>query len=147
MPVDVLWLDIEYSQDHKYFIWDKKTFPDPVDMVNDVASNGRKMVVIIDPHLKRASDYPVYQQASELGLLVKNKDNGEYEGWCWSGSSSWIDFFNPNSWEWWKLLFKPYQLPNGQWSWIESTIDVHIWNDMNETISIMADGNIETCII
>ncbi|KAF8625151.1 hypothetical protein AX15_005536 [Amanita polypyramis BW_CC] len=132
MPVDVLWLDIEYSEDHKYFIWDKKKFPDPVEMINDVAATGRKMVVIVDPHLKRSSDYPVYQKASEQGLLVRNKDNGEYEGWCWPGSSSWIDFFNPDSWDWWKSLFKPYQLPNGQWSWTESTSNVHIWNDMNE---------------
>lgn len=150
MPVDVLWLDIEYSEEHKYFIWDKKTFPDPVEMINDVAATGRKvnrfmlgtlklsvliilqMVVIVDPHLKRTSDYPVYKQASELGLLVKNKDNQEFEGWCWSGSSAWVDFFNPESWEWWKLLFKPYQLPGDQWSWTESTTDVHIWNDMNE---------------
>ncbi|KAM6502966.1 glycoside hydrolase family 31 protein [Amanita muscaria] len=132
MPVDVFWLDIEYSDEHKYFIWDKKTFPDPVDMINDVAANGRKMVVIVDPHLKRTQDYPVYKQASEHGLLVRNKDNQEYEGWCWSGSSAWIDFFNPASWVWWKILFKPYKLPGGQWSWTESTTAVHIWNDMNE---------------
>ena len=43
MPLVVLWLDIEYSEDHKYFIWDKKTFPDPVEMINDVAATGRKV--------------------------------------------------------------------------------------------------------
>jgi mannosyl-oligosaccharide alpha-1,3-glucosidase len=43
MPLDVLWLDIEYSKDHKYFIWDQKTFPDPVEMINDVAATGRKV--------------------------------------------------------------------------------------------------------
>jgi mannosyl-oligosaccharide alpha-1,3-glucosidase len=43
MPVDVLWLDIEYSEEHKYFIWDKKNFPDPIDMVNDVEALGRKV--------------------------------------------------------------------------------------------------------
>ncbi|KAF8637558.1 hypothetical protein AX17_002744 [Amanita inopinata Kibby_2008] len=132
MPVDVFWLDIEYAEEHKYFIWDKKTFPDPVDMINDVAAIGRKMVVIVDPHLKRTSNYPVYQKASELGLLVKNKENSEYEGWCWSGSSSWMDFFNPGAWDWWKSLFKNQPLPGGQWSWTESTNAVHIWNDMNE---------------
>ena len=96
------------------------------------------MVVIVDPHLKRTPDYPVYQQAAELGLLVKNKDNQDYEGWCWSGSSAWVDFFNPASWEWWKLLYKPHQLPDGQWSWTESTTDVHIWNDMNEVRRLRA---------
>jgi mannosyl-oligosaccharide alpha-1,3-glucosidase len=43
MPFDVLWLDIEYSEDHKYFIWEKKTFPDPVEMINDVSALGRKV--------------------------------------------------------------------------------------------------------
>ena len=43
IPVDVLWLDIEYSKDHQYMIWDKKNFPDPVEMTNDVAALGRKV--------------------------------------------------------------------------------------------------------
>lgn len=43
IPMDVLWLDIEYSPDHKYFIWNEKTFPDPVEMINDVAATGRKV--------------------------------------------------------------------------------------------------------
>lgn len=43
IPFDVLWLDIEYAEEHKYFMWNKKNFPDPVDMVNDVAALGRKV--------------------------------------------------------------------------------------------------------
>lgn len=43
IPVDVLWLDIEYAEEHKYFIWDKKTFPDPVEMTKDVEAIGRKV--------------------------------------------------------------------------------------------------------
>ncbi|KAG1774092.1 glycoside hydrolase family 31 protein [Suillus placidus] len=131
-PVDVFWLDIEYAEDHRYFMWNKKTFPDPVEMTRDVEAVGRKMVVIVDPHLKRANDYPVYKRASELGVLVKPKSGeGEYEGWCWPGSSSWIDFFHPASWDFWISLFKTKTI-DGQWSWTESTDNVGIWNDMNE---------------
>ncbi|CAA7260493.1 unnamed protein product [Cyclocybe aegerita] len=131
IPVDVFWLDIEYSVDHKYFMWNEKSFPDPVEMTNDVAANGRKMVVIVDPHLKRVSDYPAYKSASDLGILVKPKSGeGEYEGWCWPGSSSWTDFFNPAAWDWWKSMFKTQ--PGDKWSWTKSTTDIHIWNDMNE---------------
>ena len=43
IPLDVLWLDIEYAEEHKYFIWDKKNFPDPVEMVNDISALGRKV--------------------------------------------------------------------------------------------------------
>ncbi|KAH8103606.1 alpha-glucosidase [Cristinia sonorae] len=133
IPVDVFWLDIEYAEEHKYFIWDKKNFPDPVDMTNDVAASSRKMVVIIDPHFKRTSSYPVYQEAVDRGLIVKQKDGQtDYEGWCWSGSSAWVDFFNPAAWDWWKTLFKTYKLGDDKFSWTESTEDVFIWNDMNE---------------
>jgi mannosyl-oligosaccharide alpha-1,3-glucosidase len=90
------------------------------------------MVVIIDPHLKRVQSYPVYKEATELDILAKTKDNGEYEGWCWSGSSAWVDFFNPKSWDWWKTLFKTVQTADGKFAWTDSTNDVYIWNDMNE---------------
>lgn len=49
MPVDVFWLDIEYAEDHKYFMWNPKTFPDPVDMINDVAALGRKVRSLTGP--------------------------------------------------------------------------------------------------
>ena len=92
------------------------------------------MVVIIDPHLKRTSNYPVYQEATERGLTVR-KQNGvdEYEGHCWAGSSSWLDCFNPNSWKWYQDLYLLDGKPeSGGWQWTESTGDIHIWNDMNE---------------
>jgi alpha 1,3-glucosidase len=43
IPVDVFWLDIEYAEGHKYFMWDEKTFPDPVEMIADVEANERKV--------------------------------------------------------------------------------------------------------
>ncbi|KAH7883316.1 glycoside hydrolase family 31 protein [Phlebopus sp. FC_14] len=132
MPVDAFWLDIGYAEGHKYFMWDKKTFPDPVEMTKDVEAFERRMVVIIDPHLKRAKDYPVYKIASDLEVIVKPKSGeGEYEGWCWPGSSSWIDFFNPASWDMWVDMFKVESI-DGKWSWTESTENIGIWNDMNE---------------
>jgi mannosyl-oligosaccharide alpha-1,3-glucosidase len=43
MPVDTIWLDIEYAEDHKYMIWDKKAFPDPIEMTLDVEDRARKV--------------------------------------------------------------------------------------------------------
>jgi alpha 1,3-glucosidase len=93
------------------------------------------MVVIIDPHLKRDSDYPVYKKAQELDILVKTKENNEYEGWCWPGSSAWIDFFNPASWDFWKTAFKTTEIKD-KFTWTQSTEDIHIWNDMNEVCAL-----------
>ena len=98
------------------------------------------MVVIIDPHLKRTSNYPVYKEAQDLDVLVKKPDGkSEYEGWCWAGSSAWVDMFNPSAWGWWKTLFKTQPAANGKFSWVDSTEDVGIWNDMNEVYPCSTD--------
>jgi alpha 1,3-glucosidase len=92
-----------------------------------------KMVVIVDPHLKRVSTYPVYSESQSRDVLIKNSQGNEYEGWCWSGSSAWVDFFNPDSWDWWKGLYRLKDVKGiDGWRWEKSTENVHIWNDMNE---------------
>ena len=109
------------------------------------------MVVIVDPHLKRTASYPVYKEAQDLDVLIKQKDGQtEFEGWCWSGSSAWPDFFNPKSWDWWTGLFKMEPAKDGKFTWVESTPDIHIWNDMAEVRhpfeSEMAITETKTCM-
>jgi alpha 1,3-glucosidase len=45
------------------------------------------MVVIIDPHIKRDMGYHIHSGANEKGFYVKKKEGGDYDGWCWPGSS------------------------------------------------------------
>ncbi|GAA5925833.1 uncharacterized protein JCM15063_005135 [Sporobolomyces koalae] len=126
IPVDVIWLDIEYAEEHKYFIWDKRNFPTPEHMQQKLAEKGRKLVAIVDPHIKRDSSLYVYTEAQELDILTKQPDGKtELEGWCWTGSSAWIDCLNPKTWEWWPKMFKFDKFKG-------STPNLFIWNDMNE---------------
>ncbi|PKI85982.1 glucan 1,3-alpha-glucosidase [Malassezia vespertilionis] len=128
MPMDVMWLDIEYSKDHMYGVWDQSTFPDPERMVDALDDRGRKLVLIMDPHLKKTHTYYLYQEAKDNGLLVKTKDGTtDYEGDCWSKRASWIDVFNPASWLWWSDQFslaKRKLKANAR--------NVFVWNDMSE---------------
>lgn len=43
------------------------------------------MVAIVDPHIKIDSNYKIHNEIRSLGFYVKNKDGGDYEGWCWPG--------------------------------------------------------------
>jgi alpha 1,3-glucosidase len=63
------------------------------------------MVTIIDPHIKRDDSFPVSKQAKDLGLFVKNANNEDFEGWCWPGSSNWIDYLNPAGRNYWAEQF------------------------------------------
>lgn len=125
IPYDVIWLDLEYTDDKQYFTWDDDTFPDPVGMETQLDEHDRKLVIIIDPHIKNKGGYPIVEELKSKDLAVKNKDQNIFEGWCWPGSSHWIDCFNPAAREWWKTLF-PYNKMKGVMS------NVFIWNDMNE---------------
>lgn len=125
IPYDVIWLDIEYTDGKKYFTWDNNMFKDPIGMGKQLDASGRKLVVIIDPHIKNENDYPVVSQLKSKDLAVHNKDNKIYEGWCWPGSSHWVDCFNPEAIKWWKALF--------QYDTFKGTMEnTWLWNDMNE---------------
>lgn len=125
IPYDVIWLDIEYTDDKQYFTWDTDSFPDPIGMEKQLDAHERKLVIIIDPHIKNKAGYPIVEALKSKDLAVKNKDNNIFEGWCWPGSSHWIDAFNPAARAWWATLF-PYNTMKGVMS------NVWIWNDMNE---------------
>ncbi|XP_045863498.1 neutral alpha-glucosidase C isoform X4 [Meles meles] len=125
IPYDVMWLDIEHTEGKRYFTWDKKRFPNPKGMQDLLRSKNRKLVVISDPHIKIDPDYSVYVKAKEQGFFVKNHEGGDFEGVCWPGLSSYLDFTNPKVREWYSGLFtfSAYQ---------GSTDILYIWNDMNE---------------
>lgn len=124
IPYDVIWLDIEHTDGKRYFTWDSKHFPNPSNMISSIAKFGRKMVTIVDPHIKRDDNYEVHKDAHEKNMYVKDGTQ-DYDGFCWPGSSSWIDYLDPKARDWWASRFS-YDLYKG------STPDLYTWNDMNE---------------
>jgi len=125
MPVDVLWLDIEHTDAKKYFTWDRASFPDPAAMQRALADKGRRLVTIVDPHIKRDNNYHVHQEATAASHYVKNKAGSDYEGWCWPGSSAYLDFFQQRVRDFWADLFSLRR-------YADSTLSLFVWNDMNE---------------
>ncbi|KAM3445136.1 hypothetical protein NHJ13734_000660 [Beauveria thailandica] len=125
IPYDVIWLDIEYLDDRKYFTWDPHSFADPTGMGKQLDDHSRQLVIIIDPHIKKLEGYSIYDELSSQDLAVYDKEGKAYEGWCWPGSSNWIDCFNPKAIEWWKKLYK-YD------NFAGTAENTFIWNDMNE---------------
>ncbi|PIK52128.1 hypothetical protein BSL78_10975 [Apostichopus japonicus] len=85
IPYDVIWLDIEHTNGKRYMTWDKHKFPNPIEMQNNIASKGRKMVTIVDPHIKQDNGYHLYKEAKDQDYFIRNKDNNEFQGWCWPG--------------------------------------------------------------
>ena len=125
IPCDVIWLDIEHTDGKRYFTWDYSRFPNPAEMQNNLTRSGRKLVNIVDPHMKRDDNFGKYADLKNHGYLVKDRNGNDYDGWCWPGSSSWADFLSPEVRLWWAEQFSFDNYPG-------STEGLYIWNDMNE---------------
>ena len=146
-PIDVLWSDIEYSQQYddpegyEYFKFNPQNFTDTQisDMNSQIEASGRRIVVIVDPHIKASEDYFVYAQGIDLQNQEQPKGNisnifvresassgsKPFYGESWPGNSTWIDFLNENAQEFWGNLFD-YSVFKG------SNYMYSFWNDMNE---------------
>lgn len=129
VPLDAIWLDVEYTtgRSKKYFTWDPVSFPNHIEMANNLTAKGRRLITIIDPHIKKEDGYDVYDEGNALDVWVKDgSGQNNYEGWCWPGASLWPDYLNPKVREWWSNKFDPAYFPGNK----DSLVD--IWNDMNE---------------
>ena len=138
VPYDSIWLDIDHTDNKKYFTYDIKKFSkeETKKFFLDLDKKGRKVVVILDPHIKVDNWYNVYYK-SKNNYFIKNEDSTDFIGNCWCGDSSFLDFFNKETINFWKNLIKKeeeYFYPGIN--------NIHIWNDMNEPSVFKIQRNI-----
>jgi alpha-glucosidase len=123
IPCDAIYLDIDYMEGFRCFTWNKEYFPDPKRMVKELADDGFKTVVIIDPGIKVDKDYSVFQEALENDYFCKRADGPYMKGKVWPGECYFPDFTKKKVRDWWSDLYKEL---------IEDIGVKGVWNDMNE---------------
>jgi alpha-glucosidase len=123
IPCDAIYLDIDYMEGFRCFTWSKEYFPDPKRMVKELADQGFKTIVIIDPGIKIDKDYWVFKEGLEKDYFCKRADGPYMKGKVWPGECYFPDFTNPEVREWWSDLFKEL---------VEDIGVKGVWNDMNE---------------
>ncbi len=122
IPCDAIYLDIDYMDGYRCFTWNRKHFPDPARMIKELASDGFKTVVIIDPGIRVDENYSVFREGKQNNFFCRRCDDYFMEGHVWPGRCQFPDFTNPKVRVWWGGLFK-------------ELVDVGVagvWNDMNE---------------
>ncbi|WP_353134335.1 glycoside hydrolase family 31 protein [Pseudopedobacter sp.] len=122
IPCDAIYLDIDYMDGYRCFTWNKQYFPDPKKMIFDLANDGFKTVVMIDPGLKVDENYWVFKEGKENKYFCRRGDDYFMEGYVWPGRCQFPDFTNPEVREWWGTLYQGL---------VEDGV-AGFWNDMNE---------------
>jgi alpha-glucosidase len=122
IPCDVIYLDIDYMDGYRIFTWNRKNFPDPSRMIADLANDGFKIAVIVDPGIKVDSNYSAFRSGLAGNQFVRYPDGRLYRGKVWPGVCAFPDFTSERARSWWGSNFAGL-VHDGVRGW---------WNDMNE---------------
>ncbi|HWZ03848.1 MAG TPA: glycoside hydrolase family 31 protein [Mucilaginibacter sp.] len=122
IPCDGIYLDIDYMDGYRCFTWNRKYFNDPKRMIRELAADGFKTVVIIDPGIRVDDNYSVFKEGKEKRHFCRRSDDYFMEGHVWPGRCQFPDFTNPEVREWWGGLFDEL---------VQMGV-AGVWNDMNE---------------
>lgn len=122
IPCDTIYIDIDYMDGFRCFTWDGKTFPKPERLIKELRKLGFRVVVILDPGIKRDPGYTVYDDGIAGNHFCYDEKGEPYVGNVWPGETVYPDFTRPETREWWGTLYKKL-LDDGV---------TGFWNDMNE---------------
>jgi alpha-glucosidase len=124
IPCDVIHLDIDYMRGYRVFTWSPQRFPHPEKLLRELAEDGFKPVVIIDPGVKYEpeANYHVFDQGIDQDYFIRKADGQLFHGYVWPDQALFPDFLRPEVRQWWGDLHES----------LTSIGVAGIWNDMNE---------------
>ncbi|MEE9607332.1 MAG: TIM-barrel domain-containing protein [Myxococcota bacterium] len=122
IPTDVIHLDIDYMRGFRVFTWHPERFPNPAQLLSDLAEQGFRVVTIVDPGVKMDPDYAVYRDGIERDVFCRRRDGSLPQIMVWPKQAALPDFNRAEVRAWW-----------GEWHRVLLDAGVAgIWNDMNE---------------
>lgn len=122
IPLDSVYLDIDYMERYKDFTLDQERFPDFSGFVEEMNKENIHLVPIIDAGVKEEEGYQVYEEGIEKGYFCKKEDGSPFVAAVWPGRALFPDMLNTEARNWFGDHYQ-FLLDQG----IEG-----FWNDMNE---------------
>lgn len=122
VPIDMVYMDIDYMQDYKDFTINPERFPDFPNFVQQMREKNIHLIPIIDAGVKIEKGYDIYEEGVKKGYFCKREDGSDFVAAVWPGWTHFPDVLNPAAREWFGSKYEML---------INQGID-GFWNDMNE---------------
>lgn len=133
IPLDSIYLDIDYMERFKDFTLNHETFPEFPEFVKEMKEKHIHLVPIIDAGVKIEEGYPVYEEGVEKGYFCKDAEGNDFVAAVWPGRVHFPDMLNPEARRWFGHHYQ-FLLEQG----IEG-----FWNDMNEPSIFYSEKRLE----
>lgn len=122
IPLDSVYLDIDYMERYKDFTLNDETFPEFAKFNEEMKEQNIHLVPIIDAGVKQEEGYDVYEEGLEKGYFCTKEDGSPFVAAVWPGKALFPDMLNKEARDWFGNQYK-FLLDQG----VEG-----FWNDMNE---------------
>ena len=122
IPLDMVYMDIDYMDDLKDFTLHKDEFKDFPEFVEEMKAQNIHLVPIIDAGVKIEKGYDIYEEGVKNNYFCKREDGSEFVATVWPGETHFPDFLNADARKWFGDKYKIL---------LDMGID-GFWNDMNE---------------
>ncbi len=132
IPLDMIYLDIDYMDSFKDFTVNRERYPDFKGFIEKMRARGYHMIPIIDAAVKKEEGYPVYDEGHEKGYFCTNENGDDFVVGVWPGMSCLPDFLNPAASEWFGAQYRALT---------DAGVD-GFWNDMNEPALFYSEGSL-----
>ena len=136
IPLDHIYLDIDYMDGYKDFTVDTEAFPDLAALSDDLKKDGIRLVPIIDAGIKVLAGDPTAEEGIANGYFCTNADGTPFTGAVWPGLSYFTDYLNPAARDWFGMHYQ-FLTDMG----IEA-----FWNDMNEPSIFYTDSTLRRSV-
>ncbi len=136
IPLEGIYLDLDYMEDFKNFTVSKERFPEFGKFVRKLKNNGVYLVPIIDAGIKIEPDYDIYEEGIKGKHFCLNEEGAPYVAAVWPGKVHFPDFLQRETRQWFGEKYK-FLTDLG----IEG-----VWNDMNEPAIFYDEKNLEEAI-
>ena len=136
IPLDCVYLDIDYMDSYKDFTINDKAFPNFDEYVKEKQAQGIHLIPIIDAGVKKEDGYCVYEEGKANGFFCKKADGENFEAGVWPGVCCFPDFLNADVRRWFGEKYKTLT---------DLGID-GFWNDMNEPALFYSVEGIEKAL-
>ena len=122
IPLDMVYMDIDYMQDFKDFTLHEENFPDFAEFVREMKDRNLRLIPIIDAGVKVEDGYDVYEEGVKNRYFCQREDGSNFVAAVWPGNTHFPDVLNAEARAW---FGDKYRVLTDQG--IEG-----FWNDMNE---------------
>ena len=133
IPLDMVYMDIDYMQDFKDFTLNEKNFPDFPEFVQEMKDKNLRLIPIIDAGVKVEDGYDVYEEGVKNRYFCQREDGSDFVAAVWPGNTHFPDVLNDEARAW---FGDKYRILTDQG--IEG-----FWNDMNEPAIFYSPEGIE----